>query len=217
MSTHKATARKGGQPFEGLAASMHAYINGDQKAFRHVYSKVRPVVRRILRARLRRKESVVADLEQSVFARAHRCRDRFRSPGIDDDENVVKWYASIARNAARSELRRARRAAQRLETIRWDGHLRSTWRINEEREVVDPLVEDERSRWVNSLVHTALHRLSEQQREIIVQHKMKGIPYEELSEDLKASPGTLRVRSHRGCRELRRQLETMMEEPRWAC
>jgi RNA polymerase sigma-70 factor (ECF subfamily) len=195
---------------------MNAYINGDERAFRHVYNKVRPVVRRILRARLRRREAVVLDLEQSVFARAHRCRDRFRNPGVDDDENVVKWYASIARNAARSELRRSRRAAQRLETIRWDGHLRSTWRINEERETVDPLVEEERTRWVNSLVHSALHRLSAQQREIIVLHKMKGLPYEELSDKLEASPGTLRVRSHRGCRELRRHLEAMMNEARWA-
>lgn len=192
---------------------MHAYIDGDSEAFERVYRVVRPVVRRILGARLRRTGSVIADMEQEVFARAHRARFRFESPVTGDDENVVKWYASIARNTANSELRRVHRASKRVASIRRDVYLQTDWRLAQDVDVADPLEQREWDRRVQGLIYEALYRINKQQRETIIQHKMKGIPYEELSKQLDASPGALRVRTHRGCRALRRELEALA--PAW--
>src|SRR5262249_23631431 len=77
---------------------------GDPQAFRTIFDRYAPRVRRFLRDLLR--ENAAADeATQESFVRAHRLLG-----GLRDDDRLASWLLGIARNVAMEQLRTRRRA-----------------------------------------------------------------------------------------------------------
>ena len=136
------------------------------------------------------------DLAQEIFIRVfkslHTCTD---------PEKFQSWLVRISRNACIDHLRR-RKARPPLQDI-----------PAEEMVALasgGPNPEDE---WIRSsrqkLVHRALHRLSEINREIIVLKDIQGLPLEDISGMLDLPLGTVKSRSSRARIELARAITEM--------
>ncbi len=136
------------------------------------------------------------DLAQEIFVRVfkslHTCTD---------PEKFQSWLVRISRNACIDHLRR-RKARPPLRDIPAE-------------EMVSlasggPSPEDE---WIKSsrqkLVHRALHRLSEINREIIVLKDIQGLPLEDISGMLDLPLGTVKSRSSRARIELAKAIMEM--------
>src|SRR5688500_19041455 len=87
-----------------LPQLMARYVSGERAAYRLLYSRLEPRVRRQIRARIGDRREV-DDLTQLVFLRAHAARNQYEPRAIDDDEGLVAWFCAIARNTATNFLR----------------------------------------------------------------------------------------------------------------
>ncbi len=129
------------------------------------------------------------DLAQDIFVRVYE-----RLSTCEDAEKFVSWLLRIARNACIDHLRR-RKARPPRQDIPADDMvgLRHGGPTPE-----DNLISSTRQR----LVHRALQKLSEINREIIVLKDIQGLPLEEISGMLDLPLGTVKSRSSRARIEL---------------
>ena len=133
------------------------------------------------------------ELTSETFAQAWLSRARFRDPG---DGSAAPWLFGIARNLLASSVRRRvleDRARQRLQLT-----------IEATEGPVDPA-------WLEGLdddLSAALAALPAGQRRAVSMRVIDGYPYDELGAALAISPGTARVRVHRGLAAMRRRLAT---------
>jgi RNA polymerase sigma-70 factor (ECF subfamily) len=136
------------------------------------------------------------DLAQDIFVRVfkslHTCTD---------PEKFQSWLVRISRNACIDHLRR-RKARPPLQDIPAEDMVALA--------SGGPSPEDE---WIKSsrqkLVHRALHRLSEINREIIVLKDIQGLPLDDISGMLDLPLGTVKSRSSRARLELARAITEM--------
>lgn len=161
---------------------MERYLAGDQRAFAALHARHEPLVRRIVtRAGMRTDE--VDDLTQQTFVRLHTARARYRS-----GERLKPWLCAMARNVCRDHGRRRRRRPEitvELDELSADAPLAM--------EARGPLL-------------AALDALSEPTRRIFHQHFLEDRALVDIARELGTKPGTLRVRVHRGCQQLREAL-----------
>src|SRR5262245_10353843 len=125
------------------------------------------------------------DLAQEVFVRIYR-----KLSSLPDDRIFLPWLLRLTRNICIDYLRRAKvRPAHALGTDEGTGV-----------DLVDPgptpeeaWLEDDRRR----LVHRALQRLSEVNREMILLKEIQGLKLEEIASLLDLPLGTVKSRSNR--------------------
>ena len=129
------------------------------------------------------------DLAQEIFVRVYQRLDT-----CEDPDKFQSWMTRIARNACIDHLRR-RKARPPRQDIPADDMvgLRHGGPTPE-----DNLISSTRQR----LVHRALQKLSEINREIIVLKDIQGLPLEEISGMLDLPLGTVKSRSSRARIEL---------------
>jgi RNA polymerase sigma-70 factor (ECF subfamily) len=189
--------------YEGLSELMERYLDGDDRAFAHLYERLSPLMRAQIRGKISN-PATAEDLLQATFMKAHGARERFAAPeGSSPDRAVAVWYSTIARNATIDHLRRVyRERAVKLDTAGEDTvELLESFR--------DPLpdseavaVERERQQSIAVRIRQALAGLPPSQREVVTLHKLDGLTMAEISEQLGVREGTLRVRAHRGYKAL---------------
>jgi len=136
------------------------------------------------------------DLAQEIFVRVYRSLATCTEP-----EKFASWLIRIARNACIDHLRRRKARPPRRDIPAEDmvGLASGT-----------PTPEDD---WVRTsrqkMVHRALQRLSEINREIIILKDIQGRPLEEISNLLDLPLGTVKSRSSRARLELAQAITDM--------
>jgi RNA polymerase sigma-70 factor, ECF subfamily len=186
-----------------LTTLMRRYAAGDERAYRSLYARIAPRVRRDVRARVHDPRAV-EDLVQVVFLRAHTGRSRYRTREQHADSALLAWFRAITRNTVHNFLR-----ARTRERMRWGREAEAAFdRARDEAD--DPetamlaitLAEERRLR-----VRAAIKRLPCAQGDVIRLHKLEGWSMARIARRLGVRRGTVRVRAHRGYTILREQAE----------
>lgn len=132
------------------------------------------------------------DVTQEVFVRLWSNRDEL------DGGNVQAWLFRVARNLCIDVYRHNR--------------LRRTMSTDNENDA-DQLVADSQGpdQWTDQQIveeelRSALERLGEPQRSIVILREIQGLKYDEICESLQLPMATVKVYLHRGRRALRKQL-----------
>ena len=157
---------------------------GDSEAYRQFLDEIGPVLYNFVRRRVFNPE-LVPDVYQEVLLTVHKARHSYE-PG----RPLGPWLFTVARNSMLDAMKRNRRFAEREVPTE---NLPETVREEE-----DPSLGDE--------LHQALKTLPEDHRVAVEMLKIKGLSLEDAAARLGISVGALKVRAHRGYKELRRIL-----------
>lgn len=130
------------------------------------------------------------ELTAETFAAAWLSRDRF----VDRGEGAAPWLFGIARNILASSIRdasiqRDSRSRVGLDAAANVGAPRDEWLVGFDEDLA-----------------AALAGLPGPQRAVIEMRVLDGRPYAEVAQGLAITPGTARVRTHRGLASLRASL-----------
>jgi RNA polymerase sigma factor (sigma-70 family) len=166
---------------------MRLYVQtGDKVAFEAIFTEFAPRIHRYILRRTRGNRNLADDLTQQTFLHLHRARNDF-----DLSRSLRPWIFTIAANLVREA---ARKSMRRPETL-VDPLERST-------DAVAPAVSSPEDR----LVRRTLDTLPQAQREVIVLHWFEGLSFSEISTVVGASLSAVKVRAHRGYKQLRENL-----------
>lgn len=163
--------------------------NGDLEAFellvRRYQNKVYTVAYRFLG-----NHADASDLAQEVFLRLYQALPRFRG-----ESSLMTWLYRVTANACRDEIRRQ----QRHHVVSLDGEAGSNYiyaisqapgRSPSPEEVVE-------QKEFNEVVQQCLSDLSGEHRLVLVMREVQGMSYEEISDVLNCSLGTVKSRLSR--------------------
>lgn len=168
---------------------MAAYVEGNQDAFRQLFSRYAPLLARIVRAKLASDEES-RDLVQQTFLQLHRARNDYRA-----GEPLRPWLFTIAYNLIRDRWRtRGRRREEPLE------------QAPPQIDADTPADVLQRRRRAERL-HAALTTLSPDQRQVVELHWFGGVPLPEVATTLGVSLSAVKVRAHRAYTRLRENLD----------
>ncbi|MBC8069960.1 MAG: RNA polymerase sigma factor [Deltaproteobacteria bacterium] len=168
-------------------ALMLAYVAGDRSAFERLFERWSPRLRRTF-ARSGLREDEAGDLVQLTFLHLHRARLDFH-PGAP----LRPWIFTIALNLRRQHLRRLGRKPE--QAFADDAPAPAAPREDPDRSLL------------GGVVHAALARLPEAQRDVIALHWFEGLSFREVAEVVGATQTAVKVRAHRGYAKLRAELE----------
>jgi RNA polymerase sigma factor (sigma-70 family) len=134
--------------------------------------------------------STSEDLVQEVFLRILKYRHSYRP-----DTPFRSWLYQIARNARVDLLRR------RHPEVSWEPEMSGSFQPG------DVAQQNQEA----ALLHSALLRLPEEKREVLVLSRFQGLKYEQIAEILGCELSTVKVKVHRALQDLReifQKLET---------
>ena len=166
---------------------MVRYVEGDTVAFEELYRQLSPKLFGYL-LRMTRQRDQAEDLVQITFSKIHRARESYLKGAP-----LLPWVLAIAR---RSFFDLKRRNKVRPEYLSQDGSL------PEPPSEKAPLGND-----VVEALELAMQRLPEAYAEAIQLTKITGLSLKEASEVLGASQTAVKLRVHRGYKQLRKNLE----------
>ncbi len=141
------------------------------------------------------------DLVQDTFLRAYQKLDHFLGGSA-----FYTWLYRIGVNLALNRRRRWK-SGPRFVSFNRTGEVEHTAGDPAESDPARPLERAE----LEQQVHTALQRLPEDFRAVIVLKDLDGLRYEEIAEVLNIPVGTVRSRLHRARGDLRNLLRKVME------
>lgn len=159
---------------------MMRFCEGDETAFDTLFSRHAAQVRVYL-ARLTGNRAAADELTQMAFVSVVKARGRFTHGAT-----FRPWLYAIATNAAR-DLHRRRRQEDLVPQAGSD-------------QSVEMQVSD---RGLEKSVRSALEKLPEAQRAVIVMHRFEGMSFAEIAAAEGTSEGAIKVRAHRGYEKLR--------------
>ena len=151
--------------------------------------------------RLTRNEADASDLTQEAFIRVFRAWQSFK-PGT----SFLSWIYRIVTNLHRDELRR--RKGRYLEEIPEDNEPQSVAGIGSLS--IQP-IEEYVEGYLSEPVSKALAELAPEQREIVLLADIEGCSYQEISQIVGCSVGTVRSRLHRARGQLRNLVTRYMK------
>lgn len=166
---------------------MEQYLRGDMRAFGQLHARHEPLVRRVVARNVFRAVDI-DDLVQQTFLQLHASRASYRS-----GERLKPWLCAVARNVCRDYGRRKKR---RPETAFEMDDLSA--------ERPSPLPGELEHAWAP--LGAALASLSAVTQRIFHEHFVEDRPLVDIARELRTNPSTVRVRMHRGCRQLRAAL-----------
>jgi RNA polymerase sigma-70 factor, ECF subfamily len=169
---------------------MERFCEGDHAAFEVLFSRHAGAVQGFL-ARMVRDGALAEDLLQTTFLSVVRSRDRF-----ERGTRFGPWLMTIAANAARDALRRRQHREAYQDSAPGPA----------------PVAAAPGDPGMRKRLEDALQRLSPDQREAILLHKLEGWSYEEIASMRGISVSAARVRAHRGFEKLRQLLDGLVGE-----
>jgi len=156
--------------------------DGDAAAFRALFDRHAPSVRRFLRD-LSRDEAYADEGTQETFVRAHA-----RLASLRDGERLRPWLLGIGRRVFLEELRRRRRpVAEPVEEVAPSPSPEASLIVAEE----------------SRLFRAALAQLGADRRAVLLLQLDHGLSYDEIASVMALSPARVRNELHRGREELR--------------
>lgn len=187
-------SRPGADPaVEALEAQltewMQAAQNGDADAYRRLLEAIQPMIRRIVRGKIR-DEAAADDVVQNALLSIHRGRRTYRA-----ERPFGPWMRAITRNTIVDHFRERKRKGDREVEL-----------------VVEAFADDHEpsaeadTQLAPELVR-ALAALSASQREAVTLVQIEGLSVAEAALRAGVSAGALKVRAHRGYRALAKALE----------
>ena len=172
------------EPTSTLSQLMAAYQAGNAMAFESLYAQLSGPIRGYLHS-LARDGARADDLLQETFFHVHRARHTY-----DPARSAKAWIYAIAHNV----FLMWRRGAGRLE--RHEGPAGD--------ELPDvPIPAEAESLGTRELVHGALARLPQTQREALLLHHVEGLSFREVGEVQGTTALAAKLRAHRGMVGLR--------------
>jgi len=163
---------------------MALYAGGDLSAFRRLFERLAPWVRRFFRRRFPDR-AVADDLTQATFLRLHGARTSYQL-----GRPVKPWLFAIAAGVGRDELRRRRRQLSSFVDIASDDDEGfENGRVLPES--APPMAD------ASEAVRAAIRALPESQRVVIQLHQYEGLTFEQIAARLSTTPGAVRVRASR--------------------
>jgi RNA polymerase sigma factor (sigma-70 family) len=167
---------------------MTAYVAGDESAFGQLFARYAPLLARIARGMVF-SDDESRDIVQQAFLQLHRARRDYRA-----DQPLRPWLLTIAYNLCRDRWRTVRhRQEVPLEHAPPQVDRATPAEVLEQR------------RRANSL-HSALAKLSHDQRQVVELHWLAGVPLPEVAAALGISLSAAKVRAHRAYQHLRASL-----------
>ena len=154
---------------------------GDRDAFARLYSLTRGAVYALALSLLQDAHEA-QDTAQDTFVKVWESAPSYRPQG-----SPMAWMLTIARNLARSRLRRGGRQVG-LEDEEWNA-------IPADLPAVSP--ED------RQVLQEALARLGEEERRIVLLHAVTGLKHREIAQLLELPLPTVLSKYHRGLKKLR--------------
>lgn len=180
---------------------MALYAGGDLSAFRRLFERLAPWVRRFFRRRFPDR-AVADDLTQATFLRLHGARASYQL-----GRPIKPWLFAIAAGIGRDELRRRRRQSSALVDVALDDNEA----LDDDRmpsTIAPPAAE------ANESVRAAIRALPESQRVVIQLHQYEGLTFEQIAARLNTTPGAVRVRASRAYERLRSELRPFLSSLR---
>lgn len=180
-----------------LTEWMHAAQKGDAHAYRKLLETIQPMVRRIVRAKVR-DEAAAEDVVQNALLSIHRGRRTYRA-----ERPFGPWMRAITRNTVIDHFRERKRKGDR------------------EVELVVEEFADEHAGSAESdaalapELAAALAALPGSQREAVTLVQIEGLSVAEAALRAGVSVGALKVRAHRGYRALAKALEGARVAGEW--
>lgn len=189
---------------EEEAALVERLRAGDARAFEMLVRTHMPALLRVAR-RLMRSEEDARDAVQDAFVSAFRSIGKF-----DAHARLSTWLHRIVVNASLMRLRTQRRhpeedIEQYLPRFLEDGHQvepNENWSENAETLLERAEVQD--------VVRTAIGRLPDNYREVLVLRDLEELSTEETAQALGVTPNAVKVRLHRARQALRTLLDPYM-------
>lgn len=169
-----------------ILVAVSRVLHGDRDAFEVVVKEYQGLVLRICSSLLGNREDA-EDASQEVFYRAFRSLSSFRL-----DRRFVPWLISIALNTAKSYYRRRGRARSRRSS-RSPEDLPSSGSVEAEGE----------RRLVESAIRTAVSRLPDRLREVVVLYYLEELSVSDVAEAMGLSKENVKSRLHRSRAVLR--------------
>ncbi|RKI68759.1 RNA polymerase sigma factor [bacterium 1xD42-67] len=154
---------------------------GDREAFARLYSLARGAVYALALSLLQDAHEA-QDTAQDTFVKVWESASSYRPQG-----SPMAWILTIARNLARSRLRRGGRQVG-LDDEEWNA-------IPADLPAVSP--ED------RQVLQEALARLGEEERRIVLLHAVTGLKHREIAQLLELPLSTVLSKYHRGLKKLR--------------
>jgi RNA polymerase sigma-70 factor (ECF subfamily) len=172
---------------------------GDEEAFAALVKKYKMKVFNLAFS-FTRDQEIADDLAQEVFIKAF-----FGLPKFRFKSEFGTWLYRIAVNHVKDYLRKR----GRMRKIPFENLLESQSVEEDEvtRKEKEQIMEQRKK-----LVHRCLQTLPEKYKVILTLRDIQGFPYEEISNILKISPGTVDSRLHRARKMLREKLAPFLCE-----
>ncbi|MEM9174134.1 MAG: sigma-70 family RNA polymerase sigma factor [Myxococcota bacterium] len=180
-----------------LTEWMQAAQAGDGEAYRQLLETIQPMIRRIVRAKVR-DEAAAEDVVQNALLAIHRGRRTYRA-----ERPFGPWMRAITRNTIIDHFRERKRKGDReVELV-----------VEEFADDHEESAESE-TRLAPELT-AALASLPETQREAVTLVQIEGLSVAEAALRAGVSAGALKVRAHRGYRALAKALEGARVAGEW--
>ena len=154
---------------------------GDREAFARLYSLTRGAVYALALSLLGDSHEA-QDVAQDTFVKVWESAPSYRSEG-----SPMAWLLTVARNLARSRLRRSSRQAE-LDEEEWNA-------IPADAPAVAP--ED------RAVLQEALFRLGAEERKVVLLHAVTGLKHREIAQLLELPLSTVLSKYHRGLKKLK--------------
>ena len=171
--------------WESWAQLMKRVQGGDQEAYRQFLDEIGPVLFNFVRRRVFNPE-MVRDVYQEVLLTLHKARHTYET-----SRPLGPWLFTVTRNSILDALGKNRKFVERevpMEILPDNGEL-------------------ERDGTLDDQLYQALQTLPESNREAVELLKLKGLSLEEAAKRLGISVAALKVRAHRGYKQLRELLK----------
>ena len=177
---------------------------GEAQAYRHLVERYQARIHRLVASMLGYGHGNIEDVAQEVFVKAYFSLKRFR-----EDASFGTWIYRIAINQTRDEIKKASRNVS-LETDpeATARALQALWQQPENEDSRDPTS----SEALQQFVSQAITALPEKLRSVVTLKDMEGLSYQEVSQVLKCSVGTVKSRHSRARSRLRTLLAPHLPE-----
>lgn len=167
---------------------------GNRDQYRIIIDRYSPMVFHLVRS-FEKNEEEVKELGQQIFVKAYEKLESFKG-----EAKFSTWLYSLALNHCRDYSKNIRRKNVRFSETE-EGFLENS--LVDEETADSNIIEVE----MNSKLHNAIKRLSEEYSEPLLLKYRDGMSYQTISERLDVSVAALKVRVHRARKELKQLIE----------